>query len=149
MTPVILARVADDERELAIDLAVAPEQRGFVATNAYSLDQAAQDPACVPLLIRADGEPVGFAMYALDPDDKNYWIYRFMIDARFQRKGFGQAALDQLTALIFSETGCPCIRLGVKPANAAARRLYERAGFVDIGFHFDGEDTLELRRSPA
>jgi len=27
---------------------------------------------------------VGFTMFGLDEDDHNYWIYRLMVDKRFQ-----------------------------------------------------------------
>jgi ribosomal protein S18 acetylase RimI-like enzyme len=39
---------------------------------------------------------VGFVMYGIDADDDNYWIYRLMIDARHQRKGYGRAAMTEL-----------------------------------------------------
>ena len=29
---------------------------------------------------------IGFTMFGIDPDDKNYWIYRLMIDEEFQGK---------------------------------------------------------------
>lgn len=70
-------------------LLVSGEQKSFVVSNGDSLDEAEDNPGCVPLIIRAQGLPVGFAMYALDEDDGNYWIYRLMIDARFQGKGYG------------------------------------------------------------
>lgn len=146
MTTITLAPITSTEHDSVIALVTHSDQQGFMATNACSLEEAAGNPACIPLLIRANGEPVGFAMYALDPEDNNYWIYRFMIDKRFQAKGYGGQALGQLVALIFAETGCPRIMLGVKPANVVARRLYERAGFRDAGFHFDGEDALVLER---
>ena len=83
-------------------------------------------------------------MYALEPEDGHYWIYRFMIDGRYQGKGYGTAALNALTALIFTRTGCPLIALDVEPENVAARRLYEKAGFVDAGYEIDGEPVMYL-----
>lgn len=85
-------------------------------------------------------------MAALDSDDGNQWIYRFMIDHRFQAMGFGTKALALLISQIFSDTACPRIMLGVKPANVAAIRLYQRAGFRPAGFEFDGEVAFCLDR---
>ena len=36
---------------------------------------------------------IGFAMYGIDSDDGNYWIYRFMIDEQFQGRGHGKGAM--------------------------------------------------------
>lgn len=117
-------------------------QLDYVATNEESLEEAEENPACVPLIIRAQGEPVGFAMYALDEDDGNYWIYRLMIDARFQGKGYGRAALASIVAALSELPQCTCVVLGVKPENDRARRLYERAGFRATGDVIDGEIVM-------
>ncbi len=68
-------------------------------------------------------------MYTLDEDDGNYWIYRLMIDGRFQGRGYGNAALTQIIELISKIPLCPCVALGVHPENEKARRLYEHVGF--------------------
>lgn len=101
------------------------------------------------MLILAGKRPVGFAMYALDPDDGNYWIYRLMIDGDCQGRGYGTQALAALTTLVFETKGCPLIMLGVQPANLTAKRLYERAGFRDAGFEIDGETIMSLQRPEA
>lgn len=139
--------VSAQDYDAVVGLAPRPEQQRFIATNADSLAEAAQNPACRPMMITAGKMPVGFAMAALDSDDGNEWIYRFMIDHRYQGRGYGAGALDLLARQIFADTGCPRIMLGVKPDNAAAIRLYERAGFCPAGFEFDGEIAFCLERS--
>jgi diamine N-acetyltransferase len=139
-----LVAIDADNRALALALAPKPEQKHFVASNAYSLDQAAGSDACVPLLIVAHGEAVGFAMYALEPEDGHYWIYRMMVDADHQGKGYGTAAITALTKLIFDTTNCPLIALDVKPENVIARRLSESAGFLDAGYEIEGEPVMHL-----
>lgn len=135
------------EHDIAIGLVTSPEQSKFVAANDFSIAQAARQPECVPMLIRSGGEPVGFAMYALAPEDGEHWIYRFMIDQRFQRMGIGTAAIGALVRTMLETTDCPRILIGVVPGNEVARKLYERAGFVDAGYMIDGEDTFILERS--
>ena len=147
--PIFLAPVDDTNRAAVLGLRPKPEQQQFVATNEASLQQAAQTPSCMPFLVLAGVQPVGFAMYAPDPDDGNYWIYRLMIDGDFQGQGYGAKALAAVTGLIFETTGCPFITLGVAPNNSTAKRLYERAGFRDAGFEIDGEVIMRLQRPEA
>ncbi|APF39134.1 Acetyltransferase (GNAT) family [Chelatococcus sambhunathii] len=122
-----------------------PHQAAYIASNAESLEEAEDNGACVPLIITAAGEPVGFAMYARDEDDGNYWIYRLMIDARFQGKGYGRAALGHILEQLSRLPGCPCVVLGVHPENERARRIYESFGFRYTGAVIGGEIVMEYR----
>ncbi|MDJ1159522.1 GNAT family N-acetyltransferase [Chelatococcus sp. SYSU_G07232] len=139
---VAVTPLTHEEREAVRALAVAPEQADFVATNAESIEEADERPECVPLAVHADGKLVGFAMYALDPDDGNYWIYRLMIDRRFQGRGYGRAALLRVVELIAAQPGCTLIVLGVQPGNTHARRLYASAGFHETGEMIGGEVVM-------
>ncbi|HET8726248.1 MAG TPA: GNAT family N-acetyltransferase, partial [Alphaproteobacteria bacterium] len=103
---VSVERVTLDEHDAVLSLRPFPHQESFIASNEDSLDEAESNPACVPLIIRAAGEPVGFAMYALDEDDGNYWIYRLMIDARHQGKGYGSAALIRIIGILSELPHC-------------------------------------------
>ncbi|WP_449395945.1 GNAT family N-acetyltransferase [Devosia riboflavina] len=141
-----LKPITPDDHAAAIALAPYPEQQQFIATNADSLAEASQNSACRPMLIRGGNDAIGFAMAALDSDDGNQWIYRFMIDHRFQAMGLGTKALDLVISQIFKETGCARIMLGVRPTNFAAIRLYRRADFRPAGFEFDGEVAFCLDR---
>lgn len=132
-----------EDRAAALALAPHPQQAGFIASNRASLAEADGAADRFPLLIRAGGAAVGFAMYALDADDGNYWIYRFMIDARFQGRGHGTAALALVIGMI---PPAGPVMLGVKPGNTAARRLYERAGFRATGALIDDEAVMRLER---
>ena len=145
MSPVVrLEPITPANRAQLVALSVAAEQRDFVATNADSLCEADGNQACFPFAIAVDGSVVGFAMYALDPDDGNYWIYRLMIDQRHQHRGIGRAALAELIALMSALPNCPRIVLGVEPGNSAARALYESAGFVATGEVIGGEAVMCL-----
>lgn len=143
MPSVTVEKIHPDERECVRSLRVHPYQSSFVASNEDSLEEADDNPACVPLIIRAGSEPVGFAMYALDEDDGNYWIYRLMIDARFQGKGYGRTALVQILKMLGEQSGCSCVVLGVKPGNVSARDLYESVGFRATGDIIDDEIVLK------
>jgi len=134
-------------RTAVLGLHVSPDQDDFVASNAESLDEADENPECFPLAIAAGGLVVGFAMYALDSDDDNYWIYRLMIDHRYQGRGFGRAALRALIARLSALAGCDAIYLGVAPENVVAAELYVGEGFAPTGEMFEGE--IVMRRPVA
>jgi diamine N-acetyltransferase len=141
---VTVERLDPADHARVISLRPHSHQAAFVASNAESLEDAADNPASVPLIIRAAGEPVGFAMYALDEDDGNYWIYRLMIDARVQGRGYGRAAVIRIVEMLSRIPGCDRVVLGVKPDNERARRLYEAVGFRPTGEIIDGEIVMTL-----
>ena len=75
-----------------------PGTGDFVASNAWSLAQAyAERDIAWPRAIVADGTVVGFIMLQFDPDDDDgrpFQLWRLMIDADHQGKGYGRAALS-------------------------------------------------------
>ncbi|KQY70288.1 spermidine acetyltransferase [Ensifer sp. Root142] len=139
---VTVERIKPEDHTCVLALQPHSHELSYVASNAASLEEADENPACTALVIRAQGEPVGFAMYALDEDDGNYWVYRLMIDARFQGMGYGRAALSRIIQKLAELPDCSCIVLGVKPENERARRLYENAGFQVTGEIIDGEIVM-------
>ncbi|NVD39038.1 GNAT family N-acetyltransferase [Ensifer sp. HO-A22] len=131
---------ADAIRNLAVD----ESQTDFIASNDESLEELAERPECVGFAVMAEGQPVGFAMYALDADDGNHWIYRLMIDISHQGKGFGGQALAALIETMATIPGCDAIYLGVYPDNTRAHALYQRFGFRETGKMIGGETVLRL-----
>jgi diamine N-acetyltransferase len=124
-------------------------QKEFVAPNVYSIAQSKVEPECVPLAIYKDETLIGFAMYAFDQDDNNYWIYRLMIDLQHQGKGYGRAAVKALVEEIRQLPGCDKIIISAAPENEAALALYRSEGFVDTGTFIDDEVVLCLTLSPS
>ncbi|WJJ14564.1 GNAT family N-acetyltransferase (plasmid) [Prescottella equi] len=131
--------------EEVADLAVADDQRGLIATNLYSIAESQFLPDFHTKAIVFGKDVVGFAMYGEDPDDGHAWLYRLMIDHRFQRRGFGRAALRLVICDVQQELRADVLRLGVVPENAVAKALYESAGFRPTGQSISGEEVLELR----
>jgi len=137
---IITLRPLDDaERAKMLELQVAPAQQDFVASNEDSIEEADDGDHCVPFAIYADDRPVGFTMYALDPDDGNYWIYRLMIDQRYQRLGYGRKALVEMLKLMSKLPGCSHVTLSVVPENETAMALYRQTGFRATGEIIGGE----------
>jgi len=113
-----------------IRLSVTDEQKGYIANNMYSLAEAKAKPECIPLAIYNDDILIGFLMYGIDFNDKEYWIYRIMIDVKHQNKGYGKQTLICILDKIISDKEHNKVYISVEPRNLIAKELYEKLGFV-------------------
>lgn len=130
-------------------------QAGFVAPNAFSLAQASFEPWWHPLGIYADEVMVGFvlvgtwpttgipAYYPGVPAGEDY-ILRFMIDGRYQRKGYGRAAMLSVIDRVRQRPGSHTLALSYEPNNDRAAALYASVGFRLTGQMHDGEVEAKL-----
>ncbi len=120
-----------------------------VAPNAVSIAQAYFSDEAWFRAIHADGELVGFLML-WDPtlvqqsEDPRFILWRFMIDARFQRRGYGRAALELAFAHVRARGGDALYLTHVKDVDDAAR-LYRALGFTYTGEEEDGEVWMVRR----
>jgi diamine N-acetyltransferase len=134
-----------------IALAVAPEQARFVAPNAVSLAQALFHPEAWYRAIVADATPVGFVMLEdptqlPEPPAVPYLVlWRFMIDARFQRQGYGRRALELIVDHARRKPGIAELLTSCVPGPGSPEAFYRRHGFTPTGDFDDGETVL--RRS--
>jgi diamine N-acetyltransferase len=62
-----LREITQDSLRAVLDLAVAPEQRQYVASNARSIAEAHFEPRAWFRAVYADEDPVGFVMAYRDP----------------------------------------------------------------------------------
>lgn len=131
----------------AISLHVREDQKNFVASNAVSLAQFNFLENFHAKGIYNEDEMVGFALYGIDEDDNEYWIYRMMIDFRHQGKGYGKEAVKLVLEDIknMKEDRHKTVTLSYEPANEHAKRLYEKMGFQEIeGLIIDGEQVARF-----
>lgn len=89
---------------------------------------------------------VGFTLFDEEPypDDGCYWIVRYMVDERYQRKGYGRAALTEIINTIKSKRKGTKIRISHVPNNIVVNKLYKEFDFVETGEIIDGEIVLDL-----
>jgi diamine N-acetyltransferase len=140
-----------------IELAVAPDQEEFVASNLQSLaDAYVYRDAAEPYAVYADETMVGFALlYPLVagmtddtvPEDApllGYILVRLMIGAGFQGHGHGRGAMAAIAELV-RERGLDTIRLSVVPENEQALEFYRRDGFTETG-ELEGREIVMERR---
>jgi histidinol dehydrogenase len=141
--------VTDANVDELIKLKTTEAQENFVAPVSKSLAQASVRPAGRPLGLYSNGEPVGFLLLwdaRRDPDlteraDQLY-IWRLMIDARYQGQGHGQAAMRWLIDEA-KRMGVASIGLSHVPENTVGK-FYEKFGFAYTGKVNDGEHEMVL-----
>jgi histidinol dehydrogenase len=141
--------VTDANVDDLIKLKTSEEQEKFVASVPKSLAQASVRPAGRPLGLYANGQPVGFLLLwdsRRDPDVEDradeLYIWRLMIDARFQRQGHGQAAMRWLVDEA-GRIGVAQIGLSHVPENPVGK-FYEKFGFRYTGKVNEGEHEMVL-----
>ena len=126
-------------------LKVSPNQERFVATNAESIAEAYFSPDIAWFrAIYADDTPVGFVMLEDNASTERYYLWRFMIDARYQKRGVGQRALELLFEYVKSRPGARVLYTSCVPGEGSPGPFYEKMGFVYTGEEDDGE--LVMRR---
>lgn len=125
---ITLRKIDENNWRECIQLKVSDEQKRFVATNENGLALAYAHKEMEPRGIYNDETMVGFLMYAKDPDDGLYYINRFMIDAKYQSKGFGKKALKILLDQLKKE-GVSTVDIIHKPDNDTAIKIYSSLGF--------------------
>lgn len=141
-------------------LRVSPEQENFVAPNDVSIMEAyvtvTGGDVALPYGIYDGDTLVGFFMLGYETEwfadaptaaKGSYCLWRLMIDARYQRKGYGSAAMPEILKLARSFPAGRAERIWVsyEPGNDVARRLYARFGFEENGEVSDGETVAVLR----
>jgi diamine N-acetyltransferase len=139
MAPTVeLREITQDTLRAVLELAVAPEQEQYVAPNARSIAEAHFEPKAWFRAVYAGAEPVGFVMLYRDPE--NFWIWRFMIDAGRQGKGYGRRALELLVDEA-RKVGAREIKLSYHAGAGSPHDFYARCGFVDTG-EVEGDEIV-------
>jgi len=130
---VTLKPITNENWKEAIDLTVKEEQKRFVASNLYSIAELQFLENFKASGIYNEEKMIGFAMYGIDPDDNNFWIYRLMLDQAYQGKGIGAESVKVIVEEIkcINSANIPLIMIGYHPENDGARFAYKKAGFVE------------------
>lgn len=85
--------------------------------------------------IANDAQPVGVALVRdMDEEPACYDLQQFLIDSRFQRRGYGTQALRLILSHLRQEGKYACAEVCVHRENTAALKLFEKLGFRDTGY---------------
>lgn len=94
------------------------------------------------------GSVVGYALASLVSDEAE--LLRLAVAPAQRRQKVGRALLESLFGAL-SARGVATVFLEVRATNTAARRLYQSAGFEEVGrrprYYSDGEDAYIYRRA--
>ena len=155
-----LEKVNWDNYEKVLKLKVTKEQENFVASNKASLIHAflvsSEGVPVHAFAIYKNKTIIGFIMFDYDNDWTGeeyeewlqsdeyksyegkyyYYIWRFMIDKKYQNKGYGRETIKQVLDLIktFPDGKAEYVLLSYEPNNEVAKKLYASFGFVE---HFN------------
>jgi len=149
---VALREITPANRALVEELRVSAEQEAFVDGVARSLAEAASEPASRPWCraVYAGDDPVGFVMVADDVPPGNpvipwrYYLWRMLIDHRYQGRGYGKAALDLVCQFLRTRPGADAFVTSIVPGPGSPLGFYLRYGFEETGEWFDHEQVLRL-----
>ena len=136
MGNVVLKRVTPENRDQCLALGVAESQQGSVAPNSKSLAEAEGNATFHPYAVcdapgshHGEAKMVGFAMYEVL--NGIGFITRIMIDRRYQRQGFGKAAIAEVIHRLRQDPAVETIATSHLRDNDLAARLFASLGFEE------------------
>ena len=126
-------------------LRVNENQERFVTSNAESLAVAfVYADTAHPFGIYDDETLVGFIMMGYYEVKGYFTLWKFMIDRRYQNKGYGREALKLGLDFVRNQFRPKDIYTGVTLGNTVAKGLYESVGFRDTGLLEYGMEEMRL-----
>lgn len=147
--PVELREITRETLRPILDLDAGDDGRQ-VAPNAISIAQAHFSPEAWFRAIHDGDQPVGFVMLydhtlGSAPEQREYFLWRLMIDRKHQGRGLGRAAVERLVAHVRTRPDARRLLVShVKDADRLAR-FYASLGFTYTGEVDDGELVMELK----
>ncbi len=143
-----LVPVTEDNWMEIAALAVQERQRSYVAPAIGILARGYVYRDCNAKIYVFDNEGaiVGVALVReFTEEPLGYDLQQFMVDRRYQNRGFGTQALRLILDALRRENHYDHVELCVKKEDAEAIRLYQKLGFVDSGFvDEDLPDSLNM-----
>jgi len=144
-----------DNLDEVLELKPSESQAGFMASIDRCLAQAyasvIDEDESVTYAIYHNEVPVGFCQYYYEDDftddyQPGYYLWRILIDQRYQGKGLAKAAVSKLLAEIRQKPfgDAEHLYLGCSPSNTTAIKLFEFFGFEPTGEIADGEAIYKL-----
>ena len=136
-----------------LQLDVKPHQRNLIASNAKSIAEAYFNKDAWFRAIYADKKPIGFVMisdtslkYKFNPNHQpKYFLWRFMIDAKYQGKGYGREAIKLIINHVKSRPKAQGLLLSHSKLDGNAGEFYRKCGFEYTGKEIDDELVMSLK----
>ncbi len=141
---VTLREITQESLRSILRLDVAEHQKQFVASNAVSIAQAHFEEKAWFRAIYTGETPVGFLMLYDDPEEPRYYLWRFMIDARYQGNGYGRQGMELLISHVRSRPNATELLLSHVQGKGSPMGFYQQLGFIHTGEVEQGEQVMKL-----
>lgn len=148
--------VTDADREAVMALRRGPGQERYLGSMESHFEDAVTDARACPRMWSVHNREllVGFVMISdgipaerLAADDDlvgPYYLWRLLIDERFQGRGYGAATINAVVAYVRTRPGAEMLWTSCVAGPGSPQPFYLRYGFVLIGEVKWGEDLLRL-----
>lgn len=147
MEKISLRRIDETNFIECFNLKLGPGQERYVSHPIRSLAQAyVYYKQCTPFGIYCGSTMVGYVMVIYDYDEKSYNIWHFMIDEKYQGKGYSKLALKCVLEYIAKQPfgKSKLVLLTCNPESEIAYKLYKKAGFSENGNKDEDEVEMQL-----
>ncbi len=133
--------VTDADREAVLALRRAPGQERYLGSMASHFEDAADEPRAKPRMWSVhDGDQlVGFVMISDNIEEPHedllgpYFLWRLLIDAPYQGRGYGAATIDAVVAYLRTRPNADVLLTSCGPGEGSPQPFYEHYGFVPTG----------------
>jgi diamine N-acetyltransferase len=150
--------VTEDDDEAVMGLRRGPGQERYLGRMISHFEDAISDAKACPRMWSVHdaetGQLVGFVMISdgipqevLDADDDivgPYFLWRLLIDHRFQGRGFGAATIDAVVQYVRTRPNAEVLLTSCKAGEGSPQPFYLHYGFEKTGEVQWGEDLLRL-----
>ena len=141
-----LELINKDNFDQVLDLEVAPKDQRRVASVEYSLAQAwlyRDSEDLFPYAVKSGQLTVGFLLLSYQPMENSYYIWRLLIDQKYQNQRFGKEVIRQVLQRARDDQQCHKVTVNYVIGNHKMRYILEKFGFQPVGL--DGQEMkMEL-----
>lgn len=141
-----LELVNKDNFDQVLDLEVAPKDQRRVASVEYSLAQAwlyRDSEDLFPYAVKSGQLTVGFLLLSYQPMENSYYIWRLLIDQKYQNQSFGKEVIRRVLQRARDDQQCHKVTVNYVIGNHKMRYIIEKFGFQPVGL--DGQEMkMEL-----
>ena len=136
-----LELINKDNFDQVLDLEVAPKDQRRVASVEYSLAQAwlyRDSEDLFPYAVKSGQLTVGFLLLSYQPMENSYYIWRLLIDQKYQNQSFGKEVIRQVLQRARDDQQCHKVTVNYVIGNHKMRYILEKFGFQPVGL--DGQE---------
>ena len=137
---VTLRDITGDNYFQVLELKITPEQEAakYVSPVVRSLADAwfyREEGIAYPKAVYADEDLVGFIMYELDTEEQQVFIWRFLIDQRYQGKGYGRQTIEVVLKMAKEQAQMTKVVADYVDGNEPMKKILLDLGFEKTGFN--------------